>query len=128
METLRSRWHADVTALCPTALPERVAGEVTDLLDRWLEDHRSYHDAVHLAEVLAALDELHEGVTSPPSTGTSQGWSPGTTTPCTTRRPRRGPTRRRLRCSPRSGSPRSACRPSAWRTWRPWCATARPTR
>lgn len=61
METLRSRWHADVTALCPTALPERVAAEVTDLLDRWLEDHRSYHDAVHLAEVLAALDELHEG-------------------------------------------------------------------
>jgi len=61
VETLRSRWHADVTALCPTALPERVAAEVTDLLDRWLEDHRSYHDAVHLAEVLAALDELAEG-------------------------------------------------------------------
>lgn len=38
-----------------------MATEGTSLLDRWLEDHRSYHDAVHLAEVLAALDELHEG-------------------------------------------------------------------
>lgn len=61
MDTLRSRWHADVTALCPDAPHERVAAEVTDLLDRWLEDHRSYHDVGHLAEVLAALDELAEG-------------------------------------------------------------------
>lgn len=61
MDTLRSRWHADVIALCPDADRGRVSDEVTDLLDRWLEDHRSYHDAVHLAEVLAALDELHEG-------------------------------------------------------------------
>lgn len=61
MDTLRSRWHADVIALCPSAERELVAAEGTSLLDRWLEDHRSYHDAVHLAEVLAALDELHEG-------------------------------------------------------------------
>ncbi|HIZ97611.1 MAG TPA: hypothetical protein H9805_03425 [Candidatus Janibacter merdipullorum] len=61
MDTLRSRWHADVTALCSTAPRDAVAAEGTDLLDRWLEDHRAYHDAVHLAEVLAALDELHEG-------------------------------------------------------------------
>ena len=61
MDTLRSRWHADVTALAPNADRDLVAAEGTDLLDRWLEDHRSYHDAVHLAEVLAALDELHEG-------------------------------------------------------------------
>ncbi|WP_162786984.1 hypothetical protein [Janibacter anophelis] len=61
MDTLRSRWHADVIALCPDADRGRVAAEATDLLDRWLEDHRSYHDVVHLAEVLAALDELHEG-------------------------------------------------------------------
>ena len=61
VDTLRSRWHADVIALCPDADRGRVSDEVTDLLDRWLEDHRSYHDAVHLAEVLAALDELHEG-------------------------------------------------------------------
>ncbi|MDN5716644.1 MAG: hypothetical protein L0G89_05355 [Janibacter sp.] len=61
MDTLRSRWHADVIALCPAADGQLVAAEGTSLLDRWLEDHRSYHDAVHLAEVLAALDELHEG-------------------------------------------------------------------
>lgn len=61
MDTLRTRWHADVTALSPTADRDLVAAEGTDLLDRWLEDHRAYHDAVHLAEVLAALDELHEG-------------------------------------------------------------------
>lgn len=50
-----------MTALCPDAPHERAAAEVTDLLDRWLEDHRSHHDVVHLAEVLAALDELAEG-------------------------------------------------------------------
>lgn len=61
MDTLRSRWHAGVVALCPAADRSLLAAEGTDLLDRWLEDHRSYHDAVHLAEVLAALDELHEG-------------------------------------------------------------------
>ncbi len=61
MDTLRSRWHADVIALAPTADRDLVAAAGTDLLDRWLEDHRSYHDAVHLAEVLAALDELYEG-------------------------------------------------------------------
>ncbi|WP_435199052.1 HD domain-containing protein [Janibacter sp. GS2] len=61
MDTLRSRWRADVAALCAAPDRDRVAAEGTDLLDRWLEDHRAYHDAVHLAEVLAALDELSEG-------------------------------------------------------------------
>ncbi|NYF99385.1 HD domain-containing protein [Janibacter cremeus] len=60
METLRSRWLADVSALGAEAGRELLLAEGTDLLDRWLEDHRSYHDAVHLAEVLAALDELHD--------------------------------------------------------------------
>lgn len=59
MDTLRSRWHAAVTALNPAADHGLVSVEGTALLDRWLEDHRAYHDAVHLAEVLAALDELH---------------------------------------------------------------------
>lgn len=66
MDTLRTRWHADVAALSSTADRDLVAAEGTDLLDRWLEDHRAYHDAVHLAEVLAALDELHEGGDLPP--------------------------------------------------------------
>lgn len=60
MNTLRSRWHADVTALDPTAGHDLVVAEGQGLLERWLEDHRAYHDAVHLAEVLAALDELHD--------------------------------------------------------------------
>ena len=61
MDTLRTRWHADVTALSPAVDRDLLAAEGTSLLDRWLEDHRAYHDAVHLAEVLAALDELSEG-------------------------------------------------------------------
>lgn len=66
MDTLRTRWHADVIALSSAADRDLVAAEGTDLLDRWLEDHRAYHDAVHLAEVLAALDELDEGGELPP--------------------------------------------------------------
>lgn len=61
VETLRSRWITDVSALGADVGRDVLLAEGTDLLDRWLEDHRSYHDAVHLAEVLAALDELHEG-------------------------------------------------------------------
>lgn len=61
METLRSRWLTDVVALGAGVGRDVLLAEGTGLLDRWLEDHRSYHDAVHLAEVLAALDELHEG-------------------------------------------------------------------
>ena len=60
MQTLRTRWTADVLALGVEVSREVLLGEGSDLLDRWLEDHRVYHDAVHLAEVLAALDELHE--------------------------------------------------------------------
>lgn len=61
METLRSRWLTDVDALGAGVGRDVVLAQGTDLLDRWLEDHRSYHDAVHLAEVLAALDELADG-------------------------------------------------------------------
>ncbi|WP_338748021.1 hypothetical protein [Janibacter alittae] len=60
METLRSRWLTDVDALGADVGRDALLAEATDLLDRWLEDHRSYHDAVHLAEVLAALDELSD--------------------------------------------------------------------
>lgn len=47
--------------LCPQV--ELAAAEALGdaLRERWLEPHRSYHDIVHLAEVLAAVDELDEG-------------------------------------------------------------------
>jgi predicted metal-dependent HD superfamily phosphohydrolase len=60
VETLRGRWTADLLALGADAPREAVLAEGRSLHDRWFEEHRSYHDPVHLAEVLAALDELHE--------------------------------------------------------------------
>ena len=50
---LLARWTA---LLGPAAEP---AGR--DLLARWAEPHRGYHDLRHLAEVLDALDELTAG-------------------------------------------------------------------
>lgn len=41
--------------------PRRTTPLREELIARWGEPHRSYHDPVHLAEVLAALDELAEG-------------------------------------------------------------------
>ena len=60
METLRSRWLADASVLCPGIDVARLEAVGVGLRARWLEPHRSYHDVVHLAEVLAALDELGE--------------------------------------------------------------------
>ncbi|MGY6502376.1 MAG: HD domain-containing protein [Acidimicrobiales bacterium] len=37
----------------------------TDLIDRYREPHRHYHDTVHLAAVLASLDELSAPVPPP---------------------------------------------------------------
>jgi predicted metal-dependent HD superfamily phosphohydrolase len=51
-------WLRDVSALAPTAGTPRVAQIGVDLLARWSEPHRRYHGVSHLAEVLAALDEL----------------------------------------------------------------------
>ncbi len=59
MITLRSRWRAVVVPSCEDPRVAEAVGE--DLLQRWMEPHRAYHDVVHLAEVLAALDELGEG-------------------------------------------------------------------
>lgn len=54
-EDLLARW----AALAPGRPGWAAIG--TDLLGRWSEPHRRYHDEVHLAEVLTHLDVLAEG-------------------------------------------------------------------
>ncbi len=61
MDALRGRWRADCALAAPGAEP-RVVDEVgRDLLRRWREPHRRYHDATHLLEVLTAVDTLCAG-------------------------------------------------------------------
>jgi predicted metal-dependent HD superfamily phosphohydrolase len=60
MDALRGRWRADSTAAAPTADPAVVEDVGTDLLRRWREPHRHYHDVKHLGEVLSAVDTLCE--------------------------------------------------------------------
>lgn len=55
---LRATWEADLRVLAPEAPPALLTGEVTQLLARWSESHRSYHTVQHLGEVLAAIDTL----------------------------------------------------------------------
>jgi len=58
MDALRGRWRADCSAVVAGAAPAVVDDIGSDLLRRWHEPHRRYHDATHLAEVLAAVDLL----------------------------------------------------------------------
>lgn len=58
MESLRGRWRVDCTAGMPAADAAVVDDVGTDLLRRWREPHRRYHDVTHLAEVLTAVDTL----------------------------------------------------------------------
>ncbi|NHA67936.1 HD domain-containing protein [Phycicoccus flavus] len=58
MQALPGRWVVDVRAALPGADPAAVAAAGRDLLARWDEPHRHYHDRVHLGEVLGALDVL----------------------------------------------------------------------
>ena len=57
-EELLDRWLADAAALAPDAGRELWLAEGSLLLRGWSEPHRRYHTLQHLAEVLAALDEL----------------------------------------------------------------------
>lgn len=57
-ELLLDRWLADAELLAPRAGRDRWLREGSLLLGGWAEPHRRYHTAVHLAEVLRALDEL----------------------------------------------------------------------
>jgi predicted metal-dependent HD superfamily phosphohydrolase len=51
-------WVAAARAAGATADDAALAAAGADLLARWHEPHRRYHDAEHLAEVLAAVDRL----------------------------------------------------------------------
>ncbi|WP_374927865.1 DUF4031 domain-containing protein [Kytococcus sedentarius] len=54
---LAGRW-ADLLGAVTSAPSDEVRAAGAGLLARWDETHRGYHDRQHLAEVLAALDEL----------------------------------------------------------------------
>lgn len=58
MDALKGRWRADCTVAAPAAGAADVEDVGTDLLRRWREPHRRYHDTTHLAEVLTAVDTL----------------------------------------------------------------------
>jgi predicted metal-dependent HD superfamily phosphohydrolase len=58
MDALVGRWRADCATVAGEAAAETVDDVGGDLLRRWHEPHRRYHDATHLSEVLAAVDRL----------------------------------------------------------------------
>ncbi len=58
MDALRGRWASDMARAVPGADTTAVEAVGEDLLRRWREPHRIYHDVGHLAEVIAAVDTL----------------------------------------------------------------------
>jgi predicted metal-dependent HD superfamily phosphohydrolase len=58
MEALRGRWRTDCASAVPGAEPRLVDRLGRELLSRWREPHRRYHDTRHLVEVLTAVDTL----------------------------------------------------------------------
>jgi predicted metal-dependent HD superfamily phosphohydrolase len=58
MEALRGRWRHDCATVAAKAEVATVDDIGADLLRRWHEPHRHYHDATHLIEVLSAVDGL----------------------------------------------------------------------
>lgn len=76
-EPLLDRWLADAPALAPEAGPDLWLAEGSLLLRGWSEPHRRYHTLQHLAEVLAALDELAQALPLSPADATvarAVGW------------------------------------------------------
>ena len=55
---LERDWAAALVAAGATADADTVAAAGTDLLARWRDPQRGYHDTEHLAEVLDAVDDL----------------------------------------------------------------------
>ena len=66
MDALRGRWRADCSTAVPAADPRVVDRLGRELLRRWREPHRRYHDTRHLSEVLTAVDTLCAGEQVPP--------------------------------------------------------------
>ena len=58
MDALRGRWRSECAAAAPGADAAAVDDVGDDLLHRWREPHRRYHDVTHLGEVLSAVDVL----------------------------------------------------------------------
>ena len=58
VEDLLDRWLEDAALLAPDAGRDLWLAEGSLLLQRWSEPHRRYHTPQHLAEVLAAIDQL----------------------------------------------------------------------
>ncbi|GMA20721.1 hypothetical protein MM440_09145 [Arsenicicoccus piscis] len=58
MDPLAAACAADLRALAPTATDPAVQALATDLVTRWAEPQRHYHDLRHLAEMLVAITEL----------------------------------------------------------------------
>lgn len=59
MENLLGDWERLLSGVVPSGTdPAAIAGAGSDLLHRWSEPHRRYHDVEHLATVLSIVDEL----------------------------------------------------------------------
>lgn len=66
MEHLLPRFVEAARTAGATATAVELEGAAMDLLRRWAEPHRGYHDVAHLAEVLDRLDDLsRDGETVP---------------------------------------------------------------
>ena len=60
MPALITWWKLDLAELAPGTHHDAVLAIGADLLRRWTEPHRGYHDTRHLVEVFWALEDLEE--------------------------------------------------------------------
>lgn len=65
MTDLLDAWRDAVRSAGATGGPAAVDAAGTDLLTRWAQPHRRYHDTEHLTEVLAAVDLLAADAADP---------------------------------------------------------------
>ncbi|WP_153394685.1 HD domain-containing protein [Ornithinicoccus halotolerans] len=70
-QQLAASGAADLATAAPHAGPDRWRAETAFLLERWSEPARRYHTVRHLAEVLAAVEELAGAGSCTPSEATT---------------------------------------------------------